>query len=348
MSLPEWSYLHGKPQWSARLKAEPEDFVVIEDLGFEPDGDGEHILVSIRKRSENTAWVAGLLAKAAGVNRGAVTWAGLKDRHAVTEQWFGIHLPGKDEPDLSVIENENIQILKRQRHSRKLRTGALKGNHFRLLLRDLGRNEEIEQRLKAIAELGVPNYFGEQRFGRNGNNLDGAESLFQGKRIKDRDKRSLFLSAARSYLFNTVVSERIQQGLAATLLPGDCLMLAGSNSFFSEPELSEELLARLRSGDVRLSAPLWGRGRVASQGAALDFENQALSSYSAWQAGLEAAGLSQERRNLLLFPQQLSWEWQDAGLSLSFWLPSGCYATSVVRELVALQQGDVHEDSDQQ
>lgn len=348
MSLPEWSYLHGKPLASARLKAEPEDFVVIEDLGFEPDGEGEHILVSVRKRGENTAWVAGLLAKAAGVIRGAVTWAGLKDRHAVTEQWFGIHLPGKDEPDLSVIENENIQILKRQRHSRKLRTGALKGNHFRLLLRDLGPSEEIEQRLRAIAELGVPNYFGEQRFGRNGNNLDGAESLFQGKRIKDRDKRSLFLSAARSYLFNTVVSERIKQGLAATLIPGDCLMLTGSNSFFSEPELSDELLARLTSGDVRLSAPLWGRGRVASQGAALDFENQVLASYGAWQTGLEAAGLSQERRNLLLFPQQLSWEWQDAGLSLSFWLPSGCYATSVVRELVTLQQGDVNEDSDQQ
>lgn len=348
MSLPEWSYLHGKPEWSARLKATPEDFVVIEDLGFEPDGDGEHILVSIRKRSENTAWVAGLLAKAAGVNRGAVTWAGLKDRHAVTEQWFGIHLPGKEEPDLSVIENENIQILKRQRHSRKLRTGTLKGNQFRILLRDLVHNDQIEQRLQAIAVQGVPNYFGEQRFGRNGNNLDGAESLFQGKRIKDRDKRSLFLSAARSYLFNLVVSERIKQGLASTMLPGDCLMLTGSNSFFSEPELSEPLLARLTGGDVRLSAPLWGRGRMTSQGAALEFENQALSAHTAWQAGLEAAGLSQERRTLLLFPQQLSWEWSAEGLSLHFWLPAGCYATSVVRELVMLQPVDMHEDPDQQ
>ena len=115
MSLPEWNYLHGKPQHSARFKQQPEDFVVIEDMGFEPDGAGEHILVYVRKRSENTAWVAGLLAKAAGVQRSAVTWGGLKDRHAVTEQWFGIHVPGKDEPDLSSVESETIQILKRSR-----------------------------------------------------------------------------------------------------------------------------------------------------------------------------------------------------------------------------------------
>lgn len=346
MSLPDWNYLHGKPTWSARFKAEPEDFVVIEDLGFEPDGNGEHILVYVRKRGENTAWVAGLLAKAAGVNRGAVTWAGLKDRHAVTEQWFGIHLPGKDEPDLSVIESDSIQILKRGRHSRKLRTGTLKGNRFQILLRDLPKEPSIETRLAAIAAQGVPNYFGEQRFGRNGSNLEAAEAMFAGKRIKDRDKRSLFLSAARSYLFNRVVSGRIAAGLSHSLLPGDCLMLSGSHSFFSEEVISDALRQRLMEDDIQLSAPMWGRGRVNAQGEALAFEETQLAEFEAWKAGLESAGLSQERRPLLLKPRDWQWQWQTEGLLLSFWLPSGCYATSVIRELV-LVQGGTDEDSGQ-
>lgn len=347
MSLPEWSYLHGKPQQSARFKQQPEDFIVIEDMGFEPDGAGEHILVYVRKRSENTAWVAGLLAKAAGVQRSAVTWGGLKDRHAVTEQWFGIHVPGKDEPDLSSVENENIQILKRSRHSRKLRTGTLKGNQFRILLRDIAETPELAVRLMAIGELGVPNYFGDQRFGRGGNNLEAAESMFQGKRIKDRDKRSLFLSAARSYLFNQMVSERLAAGLSHTLLAGDCLMLAGTHSFFSEPEISDALQQRLLEGDLQLTAPLWGRGRQSAQAAALDFENKVLENFTSWKEGLEAAGLNQERRPLVLKPQNWSWEWQPDGLQLSFWLPAGCYATSVIRELVSTEQADGHEDSGQ-
>ncbi|MGY2436404.1 tRNA pseudouridine(13) synthase TruD, partial [Escherichia coli] len=133
------------------LKAEASDFVVVEDLGFEPCGEGEHIFVRVRKTGENTAWVAGLLADAAGVNRNAVTWAGLKDRHAVTEQWFGIHLPGKAEPDLSVVESDSIQILQAKRHNKKLRVGYLKGNHFRLRLTGLEQSEGLEARLQAIA-----------------------------------------------------------------------------------------------------------------------------------------------------------------------------------------------------
>lgn len=347
MSLPEWNYLHGKPEWSGRFKAQPEDFVVIEDLGFEPDGNGEHILVSVRKRGENTAWIAGLLAKAAGVNRGAVTWAGLKDRHAVTEQWFGIHLPGKDEPDLSIIENENIQILQRSRHSRKMRTGALKGNYFRLVLRDVERCDAIEARLQAIGQAGVPNYFGEQRFGRNGSNLEAAEAMFGGKRIKDRDKRSIFLSAARSYLFNQVISARIQAGLARQMLAGDCLMLAGSHSFFSEAEISSELMARLASGDLQLTAPLWGRGRDTAQGPALEFEREVLAAFEVWRLGLEAAGLQQERRPLLLVPHDWRWEWSPEGLVLNFWLPAGCYATSLLRELLILDALESNEDTGQ-
>ena len=275
--LEQLAYLHGAPTARGILKAEAADFVVNEDLGFEPCGEGEHIFVRVRKTGENTAWVAGLLADAAGVNRNAVTWAGLKDRHAVTEQWFGIHLPGKAEPDLSVIESDSIQILQARRHNRKLRVGYLKGNHFTLRLTGLEQADGLEARLQAIATQGVPNYYGEQRFGRDGNNLEAAKAMFAGKRIKDRNKRSLYLSAARSMLFNAIVSARIEQGLAHQLLAGDCVMLKGSHSIFSEESVTPELEARLASGDVQLTAPQWGRGRLASQGAAAEFEQGVLA-----------------------------------------------------------------------
>ncbi len=347
MSLPVWKWLHGQPTTRARFKVEAQDFEVIEDPVCEPDGAGEHILVKVRKRGENTAWVAGLLAKAAGVNRGAVTWAGLKDRHAVTEQWFGIHLPGKDEPDLSVIESDAIQILHRERHSRKLRTGALRGNFFRILLRDISWSDELEARLEAIGQLGVPNYFGSQRFGRQGSNLETASAMFGGQRIRDRDKRSLALSAARSFLFNEVISARIEAGLMQTVLAGDCLMLAGSHSFFVEDEASAALQARLDSGDVQLTAPLWGRGTSAARGEALAFETAALAAHSGWLEGLEQAGLNQERRALCLQPKGWSWSREAEGLRLAFWLPAGCFATSVLRELVELEMENGHEDSAQ-
>ncbi len=160
--LEQLAYLHGAPTARGILKAEAADFVVNEDLGFEPCGEGEHIFVRVRKTGENTAWVAGLLADAAGVNRNAVSWAGLKDRHAVTEQWFGIHLPGKAEPDLSVIESASIQILQAKRHNKKLRVGYLKGNHFTLRLTGVSQAEALEDRLQAIATEGVPNYYGER------------------------------------------------------------------------------------------------------------------------------------------------------------------------------------------
>jgi len=341
----DWHYLHGEPTQEAWLKAEAADFKVIEDLGFSPCGEGEHLFVYIRKTGENTAWVAGLLAEAAGLPRAAVSWAGLKDRHAVTEQWFSLHLPGKPDPDLSSVVNERIQILARVRHNKKLRPGTLRGNRFLVRLTGLEASSALDQRLSRIGELGVPNYFGEQRFGRGGNNLTAAQAMFAGKRIKDRDKRAIYLSAVRSYLFNQVVSARVQQQLTGELLPGDCLMLADGQSLFCEPEVTPQLAQRLACGEVQLTAPLWGRGRPLAQGAAADWEQSVLAPFSDWMPGLEAAGLSQERRALLLKPREFCWQWQPGALLLSFWLPAGCYATSLIRELVRAKQADPYENT---
>lgn len=332
-----WHYFHGEPTVSGRLKATPEDFIVREDLGFAPSGEGEHIFLHIRKRGQNTQWVARDLARLAGVAQRDVTWAGLKDRHAVTEQWFGVHLPGKEMPDFSPLENEDVQILAIARHNKKLKTGALKGNWFELTLSELEGNGDLPARLVAISEHGVPNYFGEQRFGHNGGNIEQASAMFGGKRIKDRNKRSMYLSAARSYLFNLVVSQRLAQGKGEQLLNGDCVMLAGSQSFFTindDNPLDEALRARFVSGDIRLSAPLWGRGRLPAEGEAAELELAALTEQEALRAGLEANGLKQERRALLLKPEQLSWQQHEHRLTLSFWLPAGTYATSLVRELI--------------
>lgn len=334
---PSWHYMHDEPSAYGRLKTVPEDFKVREDLGFAPCGEGEHIFLNIRKRGQNTQWIARELARVAGVTQREVTWAGLKDRHAVTEQWFGVHLPGKAEPDFSSIENDDVQILARARHNKKLKIGALKGNWFELVVSELSEAQHLESRLIAIATRGVPNYYGDQRFGHHFGNLTQARAMFNGRKVKDRTKRSLYLSAARSYLFNLAVSHRLAAGLGEQLLAGDCLMLAGTQSFFTINEdnpLDETLTARFLAEDVRLSAPLWGRGRLPSLEDAAELELAALAAQTDLCQGLENQGLKQERRALLLKPQQMSWQQEADKLRLTFWLPAGSYATSVVRELV--------------
>ena len=341
-----WHYLHGEPTVSGRLKAEPEHFIVREDLGFAPGGEGEHIFLHIRKRGQNTQWIARDLAKLAGVAQRDVTWAGLKDRHAVTEQWFGVHLPGKEMPDFSPLESDDVQIMAIARHNKKLKTGALKGNWFELTLTELDGEGDLDARLQAIGKRGVPNYFGDQRFGHNGGNIEQARAMFGGKRIKDRNKRSMYLSAARSYLFNLAASQRLAEGRGEQLLNGDCVMLAGSQSFFTlndDNPLNEDIQARFASGDIRLSAPLWGRGRLLAEDEAGTLEQTALEGQQELMAGLEANGLKQERRALLLKPEQLSWQRDGDRLTLSFWLPAGTYATSVVRELI--KEKELHENT---
>jgi tRNA pseudouridine13 synthase len=329
----ELHYLYGKPASRGNLRTVNEDFLVQELLPFTPTGEGEHHLLHIRKRGLNTVAVAELLAKFAGVHPKEVTFAGQKDKNAVTEQWFGVRIPGKETPDWQQLNSDNLQIRSSQRHSKKLRIGALTGNRFTLILRDVTDIEEVQQRLEQIRERGVPNYFGEQRFGHHGGNIAKAREMLAGKKVKDRNKRSLYLSALRSMLFNAVVAARLQQ-YPGTLLSGDCVMLAGSNSFFVAEQWDEVLKNRLAAQDIQLSAPLWGRGRALATGEALLFESAVLADYATDLDALEHAGLSQERRPLMLCPQAMSWAVIPEGLRLSFVLPAGAYATSVLREVL--------------
>ena len=190
-------WLHGEPQATGSLKSTAEDFLVVEDLGFQPDGDGEQVLVRIRKRGCNTQFVAEMLAKFVRLPLRAVSYAGLKDRHAVTEQWFCLHMPGKETPDFSSLALEGCDVLEVTRHRRKLRIGTLRGNHFTLVLRQVSDRNEVDARLALIAANGAPNYFGSQRFGRNGNNLEQARLWANNEiRVKERRKRSFYLQPA--------------------------------------------------------------------------------------------------------------------------------------------------------
>jgi tRNA pseudouridine13 synthase len=308
---------YGTPTYAGDFRTQPEDFQVDEVLGFEPQGEGEHVYLHIRKRGENTAWVAEQIARLAQVGINDVGYGGRKDRHAVTTQWFSIYLPKTEEPDWQGLNSDSVQLLAQHRHSRKLRRGEHEENQFVIRLRNIEQAavSEVEQRLQTVATQGVPNYFGEQRFGHQGNNLLMAEQLFSGKAIRDKQKRGLVLSAARSYLFNQLLADRVRQHNWSMLLSGD-------------PE-------NVPSG------PLWGRGRLTSTLATLALEQETLKAWAEWCNALEHVGLQQERRPLVLQPRGLTWAWEsDAAtrhLVISFTLGSGEFATAVLRELVRVQ-----------
>jgi len=327
----------GAPPASGSLRQQPEDFQVSEIPLLEPDGAGEHVWLWVRKRNANTPWVAEQLAAFAGVHPRQVSYAGLKDRHAVTQQWFSVQLPGHSMPDWDAMDEPTFTVLRYARHARKLRRGALRGNAFRICIHDLQADPAaLEARLQLLAAGGVPNYFGEQRFGREGGNLRTADMLFRNPaRRLGRNKRSLALSAARSYLFNRVLSERVAAGSWNQPLSGDAMQLQGSHSFFVALEVDAALQARVQAGDVHPTGPLHGRGVPPVAGDALALETRVLSAYPDWLRGLEAAGLKQERRALRLPVTELRWQQLAADqLVLEFSLPAGAYATSVLRELV--------------
>ena len=326
----------GEPVLSAAIRTVPEDFQVDELSAFEATGEGEHLLLEIRKRGANTVAVAKGLAQWADIPEMGVSYAGQKDRHAVTTQRFSVHLPKRVSPDIATLESDEIHVVSATWHNRKLQRGALAGNRFRRVLRDVqGDAAAIDARLQTIAARGLPNWFGEQRFGRDGGNVPAALAMFGGRRVR-QDQRSMLLSAARSALFNRVLAARVEQGNWDRPLEGEVWMLDGSRSVFGPEPMSEVLAERLARFDIHPSGPLWGVGEVRSTGEALALESAALADEQALalRAGLEGAGLKQERRSLRLRPELLQHQWlQPDVLEISFALPPGCYATAVLHEL---------------
>ncbi|MCD2344332.1 tRNA pseudouridine(13) synthase TruD [Ideonella azotifigens] len=329
-TLPQWPNAYPASGASATLKRLNEDFIVTELPLQLPSGEGEHIWLDIEKNGANTAFVAQQLAEAAGVQERDVGYAGLKDRYAITRQWFSIYLPigkGKGEtPDLTQLQHPEFKVLGQSRHVKKLRPGDLQGNRFRIVLRDLtGDREALETSLKAVASHGVPNYFGAQRFGFEGGNVEqGRAMLAREIRVRNPKKKGIYLSAVRSFVFNEVLALRIQQGLWGKTLPGDVMDEAGGPT-----------------------GPLWGRGRVSTTDQAQALEMGVAERHATLCDGMEHAGLDQARRALVARPVDMSWEWPQAGqLVLTFSLPAGNYATSVLDEILRTTEPERHTENE--
>ncbi|MBM7131350.1 tRNA pseudouridine(13) synthase TruD [Dyella mobilis] len=327
---------YGTPPLTAEMRRTPEDFRVDEILGYDADGEGEHALLWVEKRGANTDWVARELARFADVSPVNVGYAGLKDRHAVTRQAFTVQLAGKPDPDWTAFPHDEVKVLASTRHKRKLKRGALRGNRFILVLREVrGDRARAEEILQAIAKRGVPNYFGEQRFGREGGNVAQARAMFAGRRV-DREKRSMLLSAARSHIFNSVLAARVDGGTWDNPLEGEIWSLAGSRSWFGPEPFDDTLAARLAQGDIHPSGPLWGQGEPPTTAVAGTLERDTAAGFLDLAEGVAAARMEQERRPLRLLPRDLRWRWMDdESLELGFELPAGAYATVVARELIA-------------
>ena len=331
-TIPDWARAYGAPDIQGNIRQSASDFEVTEVLDFALSGDGEHDYLWLEKQNANTAWVAGELARHAAIRESDVGFAGMKDRNAVTRQWFSVRRPSSAGTDWNSFDLPGVRILEKVRHGRKLRRGAHSGNKFRIALRDVEAPEAtINERLILVRDSGVPNYFGEQRFGRDGNNLRLASELFSGKRLR-RNKRGIALSAARSYLFNYILQQRVRDDSWNRLISGECACLDGSNSIFVVDRVDQQLLKRCDEMDIHPGGALWGKGELSTSGEIRSLEQAAVAPFEDFQMGLESH-MDQSRRALRLAVRDLQWEIDAQTVWLEFSLTKGGFATAVLREI---------------
>ena len=324
------------PRSRGVIRSSNADFRVWEQSISEPEGSGEHLWVLLRKDGWTTVITADVLSQWAGVSKKQVSYAGQKDRHAVTEQWFSIHLPGKPDPSREWNWPEGIQVLKMVRHNRKLRRGALSGNRFQITIRQCSEaHQEIERGLELIDECGVPNYFTEQRFGRDGQNVERAKAFFSGRNRPSRSTRSMLISAARSWLFNQVLAARVTGRDWDQARKGDLMMLSGSHSVFLLEEVDAEITQRAKDGDVHPTGPLPGEvDKLRVQDEIFELEKAVLEGEPEIMKGLLEQRVKSSRRPLRVIPTSFNATWEEqTTLRLDFGLPAGSYATAVLREL---------------
>lgn len=331
-------YIYGPPIGAAKLRVNLQDFTVEELLGFDLSGTGEHVWLYIKKYGKNTIEVAEQLARYAGVKLVDVGYAGLKDKQAITTQWFSVGLAGKSEPDWRALNSDTLSILEVCRHQRKTRRGVHSANRFYIRLTSMtGDRKKIEERLTSIRNCGVPNYFGEQRFGYGAGNIAKALSWFYGKDLapRSRHKRSLYLSAARAYLFNQFLAARVAAGEWSKPSSGDICILDGNRSFFVVEEVDQNILRRLSAGDIHIACPMWGRGCRKAGRDLQAIENELLIEYKELVQGLENQGLRLEYRSVRLLLDDFGWQFcEDDSVELKFTLNKGSFATSILREVV--------------
>jgi tRNA pseudouridine13 synthase len=341
IEIPEWPYFLGLPEARGVIRCSPEDFVVEEIARVQPLGEGTHLWLWVEKRGANTDWVAGELARVTGCARRDVGYAGLKDRHAVTRQWFSVAANETTNDSINTAEIEGVSILETSLHTRKLKRGTLDGNRFELTIRNFsGDATQTEQRLQQIQATGVPNYFGPQRFGHGGRNVDRGLSLLSTKARLPRNKKSIYLSAIRSFLFNLVVAERVQKGLWNHMLDGDLAMLDGTQSIFPCELPDEEIEDRCNRLDIHPSGPMPGEKGSQPGSDALELEQAVLQNWTQLTGVLQSHRVQASRRSLRLYPAKLEWAFNGDVLKLEFTLPPGTYATMVLREILVVSNAE--------
>jgi tRNA pseudouridine13 synthase len=327
------------------LRTSPEDFNVIEQLGFEAAGAGPHALLKVRKRGANTEWVARELARAAGCKPFEVGFAGLKDRNAVTTQSFTVPRGRRAAAEFVGLAGVGYEVLEAAEHQRKLPRGALAGNRFEIIVRDVACDTEVlAARIAAIRAGGVPNYFGPQRFGRDAGNLAGvlraAERLAAGEKRRREPDQGFVLSAARSLVFNAILAERVRDGSWNRLMAGDVANLDGRGSVFAVPALDAELAARCAALELHPTAPLIGAGASLAAGAVLAAEERIAAQFPEALAVVHAERMKTERRALRIRVTELEHDLSGDALRLRFDLAAGSFATTVLREIIAGDPGE--------
>jgi tRNA pseudouridine13 synthase len=335
IALPDWPRAHGVPVVTGALRTMSADFQVDEELGFEPSGDGEHDLLHVEKTDANTSWVATRLAEFAAVREVDVGYCGLKDRHAVTTQYFSVRRPSRVGTDWSGFRAEGVRILGQARHYRKLKTGSHAANRFAIVLRgpDLApQAAALAARWAVVTAQGVPNYFGEQRFGRDGGNLALARDVFGGRRVR-RAQLGLAYSTARALLFNHILAARVVAGSWNQLLAGELANLDGSRSVFAVDDVTPDLARRCGDFDLHPSGTLWGDGAPLSRLIVAELERDAIADNPAFATGLERARVEAGSRPLRVRPSTASLSVDAGSARFEFRLPPGSFATAVLREV---------------
>jgi len=331
---------YGAAPASGLLRVEPEDFLVEEQLGFAPAGSGGHLLLKVRKRNANTQWVARELARLAGCRPPEVGYAGLKDRRALTLQWYSVPRP-RSVIDWQAVRTADYEVLEAHAHTRKLPRGALAGNRFAVRIRAPGGAgtelaARLAERLEVIARRGVPNYFGTQRFGRDAGNL---QRLGAAQRLPPQ-QRGFALSAARSVIFNALLAARVTDGSWERLQVGDVANLDGRGSVFPVEAVDAALIERSGRLEIHPTGPLWGEGSPPSAGEMLELETAIAARYPDAAAACAAARMRQERRSLRLAVHELRCEVEARAVRVHFRLARGSFATAVLAELIGAQSTD--------
>ena len=325
------------PPIDAEFRAAPEDFVVDEVPVYAPSGEGDHIFAHIEKRGLTTRDAVRRLSEALGVDPNGAGWAGLKDRDAVTRQW--VSLPDTTPEALTGLALEGVRVLEAARHGQKLRTGHLRANRFVIRLREVeaDRIDDLRRVLSTIETEGLPNFYGEQRFGREGDNAERGLRWVRGeaRAPRDRFQRKLQMSALQSELFNRRVSQRLETSTLGKIFAGDVLKKHDSGGVFVADDPTAEQ-PRADRWEVSPTGPIFGAKMRKAGGEAAALEAALLE-----EAGLKEADFARwkriapgTRRFVRVPLSEIGLSVSDLTVTLEFTLPAGSYATILVREIL--------------